>query len=113
MLQISHNGFKLRAEMQFKNSATFLANDLTPSVNGGNLFKCATAHTAARSISNFDDGAEGQLIIIKGANPTYKTTIVDGTYLKLNGNWVEALNSTIVLINIAGVWYELARSANA
>lgn len=110
---ITHYGFKATGKMVYKNSATFVNNDLTPSVSGGNLFLCATGHSAARSLTNFDDGLEGQIIIIKGANPTYKTTLVDGTYLKLNGNWVEATNNMIMLIRIGSYWYELCRSANA
>lgn len=108
-----HPGVAFTRLIALKNAGNLAVNDLTPSVSLGNIYLCSPSHTAARSLTNFYNGESGQILIIKGANPTYKTTLSDGTYLKLNGNWVEALNSTITLINISNVWYELCRSANA
>lgn len=109
---LSHYGFRARDPIVYQYHSSFLNNDVTPSVKLGNVFLCASSHSSARSITNFDDGFDCQVIIIKGANPTYKTTLSDGTYLKLNGDWVESLNNTISLININNIWYELFRSAN-
>lgn len=108
-----HPGFWCRNRIALHEPDYLPNNDLTPDVSEYNCYLCASGHSAARSITNFDGGYNGQILIIKGANPTYKTTLTDGTYLKLNGNWVEALNSTITLIRFSGVWYELCRSANA
>jgi len=108
---LKHTGRKFTEEIVYSDWITLPDNNLTPSVAGGNCFLCATGHTAARSLTNFTGGSSGQIVILKGGNPTYKTTLVDGTYFKLNGNWTEALNSTIVLINCSGVWYELCRCA--
>jgi hypothetical protein len=110
---LTHHGFKLEGPLVYSIGANFSNNDLTPSVKLANIYQCATGHSAARTITNFDDALTGHLLIIKGANPTYKTTIQDGTYLKLTADWVEATNNMLVLIKIGTVWLELCRSANA
>lgn len=40
------------------------------------------------------------------------TTINDGGNFVLSANWTTATNGTLTLINVAGAWRELARSAN-
>lgn len=59
---------------------TFPANDATPSVaNGRKIYK--TANASATTITNFDDGVEGQeiIVIVGDANTTFDFT---GTNLK-------------------------------
>src|SRR3972149_754264 len=60
---------------------TFTANDATPSVASGTIFK--TANTSATTITMLDGGSDGQIvwIIINDANP-----IFDFTGTNLRGN---------------------------
>ncbi len=104
-----HSGFDSIGMIAFKDAITFGNDDLTPSVAGGNVFKCATTHTAAKSLTMFDDGTNGQVIIIIGANPTNKTTITDGGNLLINGDWVEESEATLTLVFDGTNWYEIAR----
>ena len=85
-----------------------LADDATPSVAGGNLFVTGGTTT----ITDFDDGTEGQQIIIISE---HAITITDGTNIFLSGsaNFVMASTDTLTLIQKAsGLWYELSRSVN-
>lgn len=81
---------------------TFISGDTTPSVKDLLLFKC---NTGVVSITNFDDGFDGQSIKIKGhAN----TTIVNGTPIKTNTGANKVLNATRVytFTLFDNVWYE-------
>lgn len=89
--------------------ATFDDDDLTPSVSGGNVFKTATGHGAARDITMFDDGVEGQVIYIISSNPANASTIKDGGDLLIAGDWVDGAEKTLVLVFDGADWYELAR----
>jgi len=85
-----------------------LADDATPSVLGGNNFVTGGTTT----ITDFDDGIEGQVITIVSE---HAITITDGTNIFLNGsaNFVMAATDTLTLIQKAdGKWYELSRSDN-
>lgn len=85
-----------------------LADDATPSVAGGNLFVTGGTTT----ITDFDDGTEGQQITIISE---HAITITDGTNIFLAGsaNFVMASTDTLVLIQKAsGLWYEISRSVN-
>lgn len=104
-----HSGFQSLGVIINKAPITLGNDDLTPSVSGGNIFKCATAHTAAKDISMFDDGVSGQVIIIIGANPTYKSTIKDQGNLLINGDWLEESEATLTLVFDGTNWYEIAR----
>lgn len=80
-------------------------SDATPSVAGGNIFKAPYANT----ITDFDDGLEGQVItmIAEAAN-----TITDGTNIFLEGsqNFVMADGDSLSLVCKAdNKWYELSR----
>lgn len=107
----SHKGARFTNKICISGGQRFANNDTTPSVLGHNHYLCANGHTAARNITMLDDGTSGQIVIIIGGNPTYKTTIKDGTNMYLVGDWVEALHSTLTLIYYGGAWYELARTA--
>jgi len=87
---------------------TTLADDATPSVAGGNNFVTGGTTT----ITDFDDGVEGQVITIVSE---HAITITDGTNIFLNGsaNFVMAATDTLTLICKAdNKWYELSRSDN-
>ena len=105
----NHSGFQLTGVAIYKTASTFGDDDTTPSVVGGNVFKCATGHSGATDVTTFNDGTSGQMIIIIGANPTHKTTIKDGSDLYINGDWVEEAEATLTLIYDGSYWYELCR----
>ena len=85
-----------------------LTDDATPSVQNGRLFLTGGTTT----ITDFDDGREGQLITIISE---HAITITDGTNIFLNGsaNFVMAATDTLSLVCKAdGKWYEIGRSDN-
>lgn len=88
---------------------TFTASDATPSVAGAEVF--STANALATTITQFDDGFDGQNITVKvDAN----TTVQHNANIKLAGgvDYVGTANDTITLVRISSVWYEKARSVN-
>jgi len=88
---------------------TFYDNDLTPSVAGSNVFLTAILHGGARDISMFDDGVEGQRIIIISSNPGNPTTIKDAGDLLLTADWTDGANKTLELVFDGADWRELSR----
>jgi|GEM_PF-3958655 hypothetical protein len=85
-----------------------LADDATPTVGNGYYFLTGGTTT----ITDFDDGVEGQEIKIIAE---HSITITDGTNIFLSGsaNYVMAATDTLMLIQKAdGKWYEMARSNN-
>lgn len=104
-----HSKVKMLGEIVCVDVITFDDDDLTPSVLGGNVFKTATAHGATRNITMFDDGDDGQIIVIISSNPANATTIVDGGNLHLTANWVDGVDKTLTLVFDGTDWFELAR----
>ncbi len=98
-----HSGFA------YNRIITFDDDDLTPSVIGGNVFKTATGHGAARNITMFNDGVAGQIIYIISSDPANATTIVDGGNLLISANWVDGSEKTLVLAFDGTNWYEICR----
>ncbi|MDD5328039.1 MAG: hypothetical protein PHY02_09560 [Phycisphaerae bacterium] len=87
-------------------SISTLANDATPSVTGANLWLTGGTTT----ITDFDDGATGQIITVIAA---HSLTITDGTNIFLNGsaNFTMTATDTLTLIQQSdGKWYETGRS---
>ncbi len=85
-----------------------LDNNATPIVKKGNIFLTGGTTT----ITDFDDGLEGQIIRIVSE---HAITITDGTNIFLNGsgNFVMAATDTLTLLCKAdNKWYELCRSDN-
>ncbi len=83
-----------------------LANDATPSVAAGNKFLTGGTTT----ITDFDDGVEGQEIIVIAE---HSLDITDGTNIFLSGSttWTMTATDTLSLICKAdNKWYEIARS---
>lgn len=60
---------------------TFVDGDTTPSVGGGAVF--VTANTGNTSVTQFDNGTPGQRVVVVFGDA--KTTLVNGTNLKVNG----------------------------
>lgn len=89
-------------------TVTTLANDATPSVSAGNLFK--TGGTTA--ITDFDDGVVGQTIRILAE---HTITVTDGTPVVLNGGanfgMVSSDTLTLTMFNDQ-IWHEVSRSVN-
>lgn len=83
---------------------TFTANDATPDVGDGNLFK--TANTAATTITMFDGGSDGQMInvILGDVNTTIDFT---GTNLKGNAgaDWTPTTNDHLTCVSDGTNWY--------
>ena len=102
---------KFAAGLKFNDSIATADADTTPSVANGNLF--TIANTGATVITAFDDGAEGQLIILKFSDAN--TTITASATIKLVGglNFVSTADDTLTLIRISTAWYECSRSLNA
>ncbi len=85
-------------------SATFAADDATPSVSGGNVF--TTANVNPTTITDFDDGVDGQFIgvLIGDANTT-----IDFTGTNLEGNsgadWSPSNGDALIGFHESGKWY--------
>jgi len=85
-----------------------LSNDATPSVEGNDAWLTGGTTT----ITDFDDGHEGQIIRVIAE---HSITITDSDPIFLNGigNYDMTDTDTLTLIQKAdGKWYELARSVN-
>ncbi|HIJ71125.1 MAG TPA: hypothetical protein HPP87_07155 [Planctomycetes bacterium] len=95
----------LSAKMVKYNIQT-LDDDATPSVKGYTVWLTGGTTT----ITDFDDGVEGQIIIVIAE---HSLTITDGTNIFLSGsaNWDMTATDTLTLICKAdGKWYEIGRS---
>jgi hypothetical protein len=85
-----------------------LADEATPSILGYDIWLTGGTTT----ITDFDDGIEGEIIKIIAE---HSVTITDGTNIFLNGsaNWAMTATDTLTLICKAdGFWYELSRGDN-
>jgi len=82
--------------------------DTTPSVSGGQVL--LLTNSGATTITDFDDGAEGQLLIVSFQDGN--TTLADGGNLLLAGGFSPDANDTITLIKLSTAWRELSRSVN-
>jgi hypothetical protein len=89
---------------------TFTANDTTPSVSGGLLFRVPATWTTGNNITMFDSALTGQQIIVIGGDSD--CAVVDGGYLKLAGNWTAAAGKTLGLVFDGTDWYETTRADN-
>lgn len=92
-------------------TATVFANgDTTPAVSAGNMF--ITNNAAPTSITTFDNGSNGQIIIVRFADAT--TTLVNGATMVLKDglNATPGINNVITLFkeHTGGVWIELCRN---
>lgn len=83
---------------------TFTANDSTPSVAGGRIFK--TANSAPTTITMFDSGTNGQeiVVVINDANTTIDFT---GTNLKGNAgaDWTPTTNDHMLCVFTGTNWH--------
>lgn len=87
---------------------TTLADDATPSVKDGTIFKTGGTTT----ITDFDDGVRGQTIQIRAG---HSVTITDNANIVLSGgaNFAMVSTDTLTLTMFdTGVWSEVSRSVN-
>jgi hypothetical protein len=89
----------------------YTAADTTPSV----IAVCdvfVIANTGAVTITDFDDGYDGQELTLKFSDAN--TTIQDSASIQLAGgaNFVGSADDTLTLIRSGAVWYEKGRSVN-
>ncbi len=93
--------------------SVFTADDTTPSVAGGNIFKASASHTAGNNTTAFDDGVTGQVITVIANDTDYG--IADGASMHLAGGvgWApDTTNDTVQLVYDGSAWYEISRSDN-
>ena len=103
------SNFTLTGRMKLLGSIRFNDGDTTPDVKGGNLFY--TNNERATTITDFDNGSEGQILIINFRDNN--TTLQDGiNNLRLAGNFVGTVDDTIMLIYTNSLWLEISRSIN-
>lgn len=94
---------------------TFTDGQSTPSVAGANVFRIPASVATPYNITSFTGGKVGQQIIIVGNTDADQPTCVDGTNLKMAGNFTLAANDTIMFLCIDAatpVWVELSRRNN-
>lgn len=86
---------------------TFAAGDTTPSVATGSVFK--TANGSATSITTFDDGRNGQRIVLIFGDSV--TTLVNGATLEVSGdaNYTGASGDTKEFLLDNTVWREISQ----
>ena len=84
--------------------AQFTANDATPDVGDGNLFK--TANTSATTITMFDGGSNGQIIWVV-IGDTHTTIDFTGTNLEGNSgaDWTPTTNDHMVCVSDGTNWF--------
>lgn len=96
---------QIAGQLRFRATQT-LDDTGTPSVSGGNVF--VTGGTTA--ITAFDDGVDGQIIMVISA---HSVTITDGASLHLNGgNYAMTDNDTLTLVFDGSEWYETGRAVD-
>jgi len=106
---INSIGDKMLGRLSLADVITFGNDDLTPDVDGGNLFQCAVGHGADRTITMLDAGQEGQVVVVLGGNPANITTVQDGGNMDLDGDWVESQDAMLVLLFDGTDWKEIDR----
>jgi hypothetical protein len=104
------NGVSISGVSRHVTITTFTANDTTPTVAAGNLFKVPGTWTAGNNITAFDNGLAGQEIVIIGGDSD--CIVVDGAYLVLAGNWTASAGDTLRLTYDGTYWNEECRSNN-
>lgn len=88
----------------------YTSADTTPSVYGINRLSIANA--GAVSITQFDDGEDGQVIALNFEDAN--TTVVDSASIQLSGsaNFTSAANKTLVLMKYSTIWQQIGGSTN-
>lgn len=85
-----------------------LPDNTTPSVAGGNNWKCTPA--SGVTITNFTGGTSGQIVHIVFTNGN--ATLSDAGNLKLLAGFTSSADDAMILLYDGTNWYELNRSVN-
>jgi hypothetical protein len=85
---------------------TFTADDTSPSVSAGNIFKVPGTWTSGHNITTFDDGVSGQTIVVIGGDSD--CVVVNGSNLKLESNWTAAAGYCLPLTFDGTNWNEIS-----
>lgn len=101
-------GSKVPLSTLTRSFPVFASGDTTPSVREGTNFK--TNNASATTITSFDDGREGQRIVLifQDAN----TTVAETGNIKLSAAFTSTADDTMELIFDGTNWFELTRSVN-
>ncbi len=83
--------------------------DTTPSVSGMNIM--LITNSVATVITDFNDGVDGQMLILTFTDGN--TKITNGGNLVLDGNFLSVANATLVLEKVSTSWREISRSFTA
>lgn len=83
---------------------TFTAADTTPSVARGHLFQAAVT-PGVTVITDFDDGYDGQRILVK-LNATTTVQHNSNIVLAIGSDISAAADKILALVNFGGVWYQ-------
>jgi hypothetical protein len=68
------------------------------------------ANSGATSVTNFDDGVDGQVLTLSFSDAN--TTITrNNAYFAGGANYTSGVNQTLSLIYFNGGWYELCRAS--
>jgi hypothetical protein len=89
---------------------TFTADDTSPSVASGNVFKVPDTWTAGNSITAFDAGAVGQQIVVIGGDSD--CAVLAGAHMKIAATWTASPGDTLCLVYDGTDWFEISRSDN-
>jgi hypothetical protein len=107
---LATGGIETTGPLRTSSVSTFTANDTTPSVSAGNIFRIPSTWTAGNNITAFDNGLPGQRITVIGGSAN--CAVVDGSSLKLAGNWTANADDTLSLLYDGTSWFEISRSDN-
>jgi len=92
------------------NIITIDIDDTTPSVLNGNIFK-TQANTGSTVITTFDDGLQGQIIVVIGGSNTNPSVISsEGAIVLKRGNLTLKEGKSMTLVYDGASWIELSRS---
>ena len=108
------HGLALGKEKNFQAETDGLITsaDSSPSVSTKSLFY--TQNAAATTITDFDDGGEGQIIeVISLDSATIVTTLQNGTLILKGGtDYPMMANDSVTLLKSRSNWFEIARAQN-
>ena len=97
--------------LHFSDTAT--ADDTTPTVQGVSILYLP-ANTGATAITQLDDGAADQIVVLVCTSDTNSPTIANSGNFELSAAWAPGVNDTLTLLTADGsTWLETSRSNNA
>ena len=109
---IFSNGIKMSAGKVVQNQVVLTIGDATPDVSAGNLFITSGGRGAGTTITDFDNGAHGQVIHLVSDDNTL--TIANNANIQLAGsaNFAMSDGDTLTLclgLHLVNKWTELSR----